>query len=107
MRAVANSLLVKTALYGEDPNWGRIAASVGASGVTCKEETLTIAYDDVVLFEKGVNLFNAEVEKRAAAVMKKAAFDIYCDLGVGSGSFRAFGCDLGYDYVKINADYRT
>ena len=61
----------------------------------------------MVLFENGVNLFNAEVEKRAASVMKKSAFDIYCDLGIGEGSFRAFGCDLGYDYVKINADYRT
>lgn len=106
-KVLSNSLLVKTALYGEDPNWGRIAASIGASGVTCNEASLTIAYDDVVLFEKGRNLFDAEVEKRAAAVMKKSAFDIYCDLGVGEGAFRAFGCDLGYEYVKINADYRT
>ncbi len=106
-KVLSNSLLVKTALYGEDPNWGRIAASIGASGVTCNEASLSIAYDDVMLFEKGRNLFDAEVEKRAAAVMKKSAFDIYCDLGVGDGYFRAFGCDLGYEYVKINADYRT
>jgi glutamate N-acetyltransferase/amino-acid N-acetyltransferase len=106
-KTLSNSLLVKTALYGEDPNWGRIAASIGASGVTCKEDTLTIAYDDVVLYEKGVNLFDEQVEEKASKVMKQDSFSIYCNLGIGNGSFRAFGCDLGYDYVKINADYRT
>ncbi len=106
-KSLSNSLLVKTALYGEDPNWGRIAASIGASGVTCKESTLSIAYDDVMLYKKGVNLFNDEVEAAASKVMKQDAFSIYCDLGIAEGTFRAFGCDLGYDYVKINADYRT
>ncbi len=47
------------------------------------------------------------MEKRAAEVMKNSAFSIKCDLGLGDGSFTAYGCDLGYDYVKINADYRT
>ena len=106
-KALSNSLLIKTALYGEDPNWGRIAMSIGACGVTCKESTLRIAYDDVVLYDNGVNLFNETVEARAAEVMKKSEFTIYCDLGVGTGRFRAFGCDLGYEYVQINADYRT
>jgi glutamate N-acetyltransferase / amino-acid N-acetyltransferase len=106
-KALSNSLLVKTALYGEDPNWGRIAATIGASGVTCKEEHLSIAYDDVVLYENGRNLFNAEIEERAASVMRQDSFSVHCDLGMGNGSFRAFGCDLGYEYVKINADYRT
>jgi glutamate N-acetyltransferase/amino-acid N-acetyltransferase len=104
---LSNSLLVKTALYGEDPNWGRIAASIGASGVTCKESTLSISYDEVMLYEKGVNLFNDEIEEEASKVMKQDTFSIYCDLGMGEGKFRAFGCDLGYEYVKINADYRT
>ena len=106
-KSLSNSLLVKTALYGEDPNWGRIAASIGASGVTCKESTLSISYDDIKLYEKGVNLFNDTVEIAASKVMKQDSFSIYCDLGIGEGKFRAFGCDLGYDYVKINADYRT
>ncbi len=106
-KMLSNSLLIKTALYGEDPNWGRIAMSVGASGVTCNEETLSIAYDDVMLYEKGMNLFNAQIEERAAKVMKREAFSVHVDLGVGEGSFRAYGCDLGYEYVKINADYRT
>ncbi|MEA3522775.1 MAG: bifunctional glutamate N-acetyltransferase/amino-acid acetyltransferase ArgJ, partial [Campylobacterota bacterium] len=106
-KSLSNSLLVKTALYGEDPNWGRIAASIGASGVTCKESTLSIAYDDVMLYEQGVNLFNDEVEAAASKVMKQDSFSIYCDLGIAEGKFRSFGCDLGYEYVKINADYRT
>ncbi len=106
-KSLSNSLLVKTALYGEDPNWGRIAASIGASGVACKESTLSISYDDVKLYEKGVNLFDDTVELAASKVMQQESFSIYCDLGIGKGKFRAYGCDLGYDYVKINADYRT
>jgi len=106
-KALSNSLLIKTALFGEDPNWGRIAMSVGASGAECDETKLTIAYEDVILFKEGENLFNDEVEVRAAAVMKRDAFTINVDLGIGGGSFRAYGCDLGNEYVKINADYRT
>ncbi|MBU1641877.1 bifunctional glutamate N-acetyltransferase/amino-acid acetyltransferase ArgJ [bacterium] len=106
-KALSNSLLIKTALFGEDPNWGRIAMSVGASGAECDETKLTIAYEDVILFKDGDNLFNDEVEVRAAAVMKRDAFTINVDLGIGGGSFRAYGCDLGNEYVKINADYRT
>ncbi len=106
-KALSNSLLIKTALFGEDPNWGRIAMSVGASGAECDETKLTIAYEDVILFKEGENLFNDEVEVKAAAVMKRDAFTINVDLGIGGGSFRAYGCDLGNEYVKINADYRT
>ncbi|MCJ7764449.1 MAG: bifunctional ornithine acetyltransferase/N-acetylglutamate synthase, partial [Thiovulaceae bacterium] len=106
-KALSNSLLIKTALFGEDPNWGRIAMSVGASGAECDEEKLTIAYEDVILFKDGENLFNDEIEASAAAVMKRDVFTINVDLGIGGGSFRAYGCDLGNEYVKINADYRT
>ena len=106
-KSLSNSLLIKTALYGEDPNWGRIAMSVGASGVACHESTLTIKYDDVTLFENGVNLFNDAKEIEASAIMQKSRFTIYVDLGVADGTFTAFGCDLGNEYVKINADYRT
>ena len=106
-KALSNSLLIKTALFGEDPNWGRIAMSVGASGALCEEEKLTIAYEDVLLFKEGENLFNDEVEAKAAEIMRRDAFTINVDLGIGGGSFRAYGCDLGNEYVKINADYRT
>ncbi|MBA1438797.1 MAG: bifunctional glutamate N-acetyltransferase/amino-acid acetyltransferase ArgJ [Epsilonproteobacteria bacterium] len=106
-KALSNSLLVKTALYGEDPNWGRIASTVGASGVTCSEESLTISFEDVCVYEKGKLYFDAAMEAKAAEVMQRDEFTISCDLGVGEGNFQAFGCDLGYEYVKINADYRT
>ncbi|WP_419769438.1 MAG: bifunctional glutamate N-acetyltransferase/amino-acid acetyltransferase ArgJ [Candidatus Marinarcus sp.] len=106
-KALSNSLLVKTALFGEDPNFGRIASTIGASEITCSEETLVIAYNDVVVFEKGKILFNKEVEAKANEVLKNDQFKIICDIGQGSESYTAYGCDLGYKYVEINADYRT
>jgi glutamate N-acetyltransferase/amino-acid N-acetyltransferase len=106
-KALSDSLLVKTALYGEDPNWGRIASTVGASGVTCKEETLKISFNELCVYDRGEIYFNKDMEVEAAAVMKLPAFTISCDLGIADGTFTAYGCDLGYEYVKINADYRT
>ncbi|WP_456452289.1 bifunctional glutamate N-acetyltransferase/amino-acid acetyltransferase ArgJ [Hydrogenimonas sp.] len=106
-KALTHSLLVKTALYGEDPNWGRIASTIGASGVQCDPTTLTIAFGGVTVYDRGTILFDAETEAKAAKVMRKKAFAIRCDLGQGDGAFTAYGCDLGHEYVKINADYRT
>ena len=106
-KALSNSLLVKTALYGEDPNWGRIASTVGASGAEAYEEKLTISFDDVCVYKKGELFFDAAMEAKAAEVMKKDTFTIACDLGIADGAFEAYGCDLGYKYVEINADYRT
>ena len=106
-KTLSNSLLIKTALFGEDPNWGRIAMSVGASGAVCEESKLSISYEDVVLFKQGENLFDDKVEAAASEVMKRDEFTINVDLGLGGGTFRAYGCDLGNEYIKINADYRT
>ena len=106
-KALSDSLLVKTALYGEDPNWGRIASTVGASGAECSEETLKISFDNLCVYDSGKLYFDEAMEKKAAIVMSHSKFTISCDLGVGSGSFKAYGCDLGHEYVKINADYRT
>ena len=106
-KALSNSLLMKTAIFGEDPNWGRVASTIGASGVLCSEEYLTVSFDDVCVYRKGELLFDAAVEAKAAAVMLKPEFTIHCDLGLQEGEFTAYGCDLGYEYVKINADYRT
>ncbi len=106
-KALSDSLLVKTALYGEDPNWGRIASTVGASGVTCKESTLKISFNDLCVYDKGEIYFDKAMEVDAAAIMKLPSFTISCDLGISDGNFTAYGCDLGYEYVKINADYRT
>ena len=106
-KALSNSLLMKTAIFGEDPNWGRVASTIGASRVACDEATLTIRFDEVCVYERGTILFDAELEKKAAAVMKRERFTIHCELGMGAGAFDAYGCDLGHEYVKINADYRT
>ncbi|MEA3374138.1 MAG: bifunctional glutamate N-acetyltransferase/amino-acid acetyltransferase ArgJ [Campylobacterota bacterium] len=106
-KALSNSLLMKTALYGEDPNWGRVASTIGASGMMSDEEYLSICFDDVCVYEKGVICFDESTEAKAAAVMKQDTFTIHCDLGLQEGTFTAYGCDLGHEYVKINADYRT
>ena len=104
---LTNSLLVKTALFGEDPNWGRIASTVGASGIECDENRLKIAFENIVVYDKGKIIFDEETEKKAHEIMKRSEFKIYVDLGIGEGEFTAYGCDLSYDYVKINAEYRT
>ncbi len=104
---LSNSLLVKTALFGEDPNWGRIASTIGASEVECDAKKLVIKYDDLVVYSKEYPILDQEREQRAFEIMKKDSFTISCDLGIAEGSYTAYGCDLSYDYVKINADYRT
>ncbi len=106
-KALSDSLLVKTALFGEDPNWGRIASTVGASGAECLEESLRISFDNLCVYDKGELYFDKEMERKAAIVMGHKKFTISCDLGIADGNFKAYGCDLGYEYVKINADYRT
>ncbi len=106
-KALSNSLLVKTALFGEDPNFGRIASTIGASQITCDEEKLVISYNDVIVFNKGEITFTTEVEEKAGQVLQNDKYKVICDLGLGEGTFTAYGCDLGYEYVKINADYRT
>ncbi len=106
-KALSDSLLVKTALYGEDPNWGRIASTIGASGIECDEATLSISFNDLCVYEKGKLLFDAAMEAKAAEVMKSSEFTIFCDIGIADGEFTAYGCDLGHEYVKINADYRS
>jgi len=105
--ALSNSLLVKTALFGEDPNWGRIASTIGASGVTCNDTTLTIHYDDLLIYSDAFRELDKEREEKAYAIMKQDHFTVTCDLGLGEGSYTAYGCDLSYEYVKINAEYRT
>lgn len=106
-KALSNSLLVKTALFGEDPNFGRIASTIGASRIDCDDEKLVISYNDVVVFNKGEICFDVATEAKAGEVLKKDKYKIICDIGLGEGKFTAYGCDLGYKYVEINADYRS
>jgi len=106
-KALSNSLLVKTALFGEDPNWGRIASTIGASGVECDEESLSIWYDDLLIYGENQKELDSETEEKAYQIMKQDSFKIVCDLGLGDKEFTSYGCDLSYEYVKINAEYRT
>jgi glutamate N-acetyltransferase/amino-acid N-acetyltransferase len=106
-KALSNSLLVKTALFGEDPNWGRIASTIGASGVECDENRLTIHYDNLLIYSKEQRELDKKREDEAYKIMKNSSFKVTCDLGLGEGEFTSYGCDLSYDYVKINAEYRT
>ncbi|KYJ86157.1 bifunctional glutamate N-acetyltransferase/amino-acid acetyltransferase ArgJ [Sulfurovum riftiae] len=105
--ALSNSLLVKTALFGEDPNWGRIASTIGASGIACDERKLTIHYDDLLIYSDAFRELDAEREERAYRIMKQEQFRVTCDIGLGEASYTSYGCDLSYEYVKINAEYRT
>ncbi len=104
---LSNSLLVKTALFGADPNWGRIASTIGASGIECDEEKLSIYYDDLIIYSKDYPELDKEREEKAYKIMQQDSFKIRCDLDLGSGEYTSYGCDLSYDYVKINAEYRT
>ncbi len=105
--ALSNSLLVKTALFGEDPNWGRIASTVGASGIACDDETLTIHYDDLLIYSSEFRELDKVREDKAYDIMKQEHFKVTCDIGLGDASYTSYGCDLSYEYVKINAEYRT
>ena len=106
-RALSNSLLVKTALFGEDPNWGRIASTIGASGIACDADKLTIKYDNLIVYSSDFPVLDEKREAAACNVMKKESYNISCDIGLGDFHFTSYGCDLSYEYVKINADYRT
>lgn len=105
--ALSNSLLVKTALFGEDPNWGRIASTIGASGITCDDSKLTIHYDNLLIYSNEFRELDKEREDKAYKIMKQESFKVTCDIGLGDASYTSYGCDLSYEYVKINAEYRT
>ena len=113
-RTIAGSALVKAAIFGRDPNWGRIAAAAGRAGVSFHQEDLRIKLGDFLLLDNGKPLpFDAQAAsnylkaKAQGAYLQDDTVLISVCLGNGSGSGSAWGCDLSYDYVKINADYTT
>lgn len=103
---IAHSNLVKTAVYGEDPNWGRITAAAGRSGVDVDPEKMDLFFDDVILVEKG-RWQGVEAEKKAASAMKNKEITMTLDLNLGSSEDFFLFCDFSENYVRINADYRT
>jgi glutamate N-acetyltransferase / amino-acid N-acetyltransferase len=104
--AVANSLLVKTAFFGQDANWGRIIAAVGYSGAQLEQDRVEIRFDDVLMASGGV-FAGGDAEAAGTEVLKRKEFTVTIDLRLGAGEAVVYTSDLSYDYVRINADYRT
>ena len=104
-RVVANSPLVKTAFFGNDPNWGRIIASIGSKALGVDEKTLKIKLGKTLVFSEGSPKFFNEKALSKELSKKEVALEI--DLNQGKGSWTFWTCDLSYDYVKINAEYHT
>jgi glutamate N-acetyltransferase/amino-acid N-acetyltransferase len=102
--AIANSLLVKTAIYGNDANWGRIMAALGYSGITIKEGMTDIFLNDLKIVSKGMGTGK---DKEANEKLKNKEVKIVVDLHLRRGAAKVLTCDLTEDYVKINAEYRT
>jgi glutamate N-acetyltransferase/amino-acid N-acetyltransferase len=114
-KAVVRSVLVKTALFGADPNWGRIVAAVGYSGANFKPELLSLTISD--RFDGVVNLINRgegvstewgeQQMRKVSEIMRRDYIIVTIDLSAGTKQATAWGCDLTYDYVRINAEYTT
>ncbi|MDH7602803.1 MAG: bifunctional glutamate N-acetyltransferase/amino-acid acetyltransferase ArgJ [Armatimonadota bacterium] len=103
--AVAKSPLVKTALFGNDPNWGRVLCAVGASGARVEPDKVSLWFGDVQIVNNGEpTQFDLDAVR---SVMSCKDLQIRVDLGIGAGRAKVYTCDLSYDYVRINAEYHT
>ena len=102
--AILNSLLVKCAMFGEDPNWGRIMAAIGRSGVDIEPESIDLWIGDVKVAEDGTGTGR---EVQAHKEMRHRDIRVVVDLKMGDEEYSMWGCDLSYDYVKINSEYTT
>jgi len=106
-RTIASSQLVKTALYGCDPNWGRILAAAGRSGARFNPDHISIEIEGIRIFEEGTPVMMAKTEAKVSRIMKRREYSISVRVGRGRGLGHYWTCDLGHEYVRINADYRT
>ncbi|MEL7460136.1 MAG: bifunctional glutamate N-acetyltransferase/amino-acid acetyltransferase ArgJ [Pseudomonadota bacterium] len=104
--AIANSPLVKTAIAGEDANWGRIVMAVGKSGARADRDRMSIRFGDLLVADQGW-VAPTYREEDGAAYMTRDEIEISVSLGLGDGSFTAYTCDLTHGYIAINADYRS
>lgn len=105
-KRVAESLLVKTALFGADPNWGRIVCALGDAGVPIKPEKVAISFNGMTIVENGFPLPDISMAKLKKK-MKCREIEIVLNLNMGKASCPTYTCDLSYDYVRINAEYTT
>jgi glutamate N-acetyltransferase / amino-acid N-acetyltransferase len=103
---VAHSNLFKTALFGEDANWGRILAAAGRAGVAVDPERVDVRFGPVLMVQDGMGC-GKTAEAEATKILKQSEFDITIDLKLGKGHASVLTCDFSIDYVKINADYRS
>jgi glutamate N-acetyltransferase/amino-acid N-acetyltransferase len=104
--AVAHSNLVKTAIFGEDANWGRILAAAGRAGVPIEPSKIDVYFNTVQMVRRGMGC-GKSVEAKATEVLKTPEFTITIDLHMGRGRAFVYTCDFSVDYVRINADYRS
>lgn len=104
-KQIVGSSLVKTAIHGEDPNWGRIISSIGQSEVTINPNTIDITLQSIAVLKNSEPQMFSEEEMKMRLQEHEIMIDVYLHLGEETGS--AWGCDLSYEYVKINACYRT
>lgn len=104
-KTVVGSSLVKTAVYGADANWGRIIMAIGNSGTELNPQTIDMSMGEIQLLKNSEPLHFSEEE--ATAYLKNKEVNIQVNLNIGTGTGKAWGCDLTYDYVRINASYRT
>ncbi|WP_037281319.1 bifunctional glutamate N-acetyltransferase/amino-acid acetyltransferase ArgJ [Rubellimicrobium mesophilum] len=104
--AIANSPLVKTAIAGEDANWGRIVMAVGKSGAEADRDRLAIRFGDIVVARDGFRAPDYS-EEAASAYMRRQELEIGVDLGLGDATAAVWTCDLTHGYIDINADYRS
>jgi len=105
-RSIANSPLVKTALAGEDANWGRVVAAVGKAGEPANRDKLQIRFGDLIVAKDGFRSPNYS-EAQASEYMQNQEIEIGVDIGLGTGEACVYGCDLTHGYVTINGDYRS
>ena len=105
-KSIANSPLVKTAIAGEDPNWGRIVMAIGKSGAQAERDKIKIFFGDILVAEKGWVAPNYS-EELGAQYMKNTTIKISVDLGLGEANTTFWTCDFTNDYISINADYRS
>jgi len=105
-RSVANSPLVKTAINGQDPNWGRIMMALGKSAARVDQDKVAIAFNDERLVERGMFREGARLD-RLREIMAEPEYGITIDLGLGRGEDRVWTCDLSEEYVRINGKYTT
>jgi len=104
--AIANSPLIKTAIAGEDPNWGRVVMGVGKSGEPADRDKISIWFGDILVAQHGWGA-SSYSENLGQNYMKNQELKITVDLGVGDGSAKVWTCDLTHQYISINADYRS